>query len=66
MHSYESVALRGGRRCAERVQLWRLKYPFGLILYGFPKGLRFIISMAEGRSFGAAAGTAQVLHFPKK
>ena len=36
---------------------------------GFCGGLRFIILMAEGRSFGGAAegakGAAKVMHFPQ-
>ena len=40
------------------------------VLYSFCGGLRFIISMAEGRSFGGAAegakGAAKVLHFQRK
>ena len=69
MHSYESVALRVGRGCGERAQLWRPMCPFGLIFYSFSGGLRFIISMAEGRSFGAAAegrkGQRKQCIFPK-
>ena len=48
---------------------WRGGADFA-VLDSFCGGLRHIILMAEGRSFGAAAeganGAAKVLHFPKK
>ena len=68
--SYESVALRAGRGCADRAHLWLLNCPFGLTLYSFYGGLQYIISMAEGHSFWSAArcgkGAAKVLHFRRK
>jgi len=51
-----TLACEGGRGCAVFA-----------VLYSFCGGLRFIISMAKGRSFGAEAegakGAAKVLHF---